>query len=385
MKPGVFMKRAVLFGVLVGAIGCGGNNANTSSFGDSGSYSSSSSFSSNGAHPGSLNDASVQRLVLPTNRIFFSVQDPSGNVLVCYTEAKDKGSTKTTFVTIPVDATTGETIVAFAPDPIVPNSYLFAYRANAKAPIGLYKNSSLSMKGATEVVAPAYSNLSELAVTPDGKALAFAASVGTDPKRLYRVATAGSTPPVPLDVAEQVALSPKGDQVAYVKEGNLWVRPLIGKGEPRQLTKSKELVDSYPSFSRDGSRLVYSESTAKGQPDLYTIKVSDGSDVKRLTETADVAETGASFNGDATKVAYAAIDSKEGAKSGLYVIPAKGGESQRVLAEPKIGFEVYWTANKGNPDPRTGFELLLTPRVGANAEAHVISTAPMGLMGGLGH
>ena len=54
-----------------------------------------------------------------------------------------------------------------------------------------------------------------------------------------------------------VTVSPKGDRVAYQALGRIYVRDLP-EGTPRRLTKQGDHFEMYPSFSRDGQRVVYS-------------------------------------------------------------------------------------------------------------------------------
>ncbi|HEX9148236.1 MAG TPA: amidohydrolase family protein [Thermoanaerobaculia bacterium] len=61
----------------------------------------------------------------------------------------------------------------------------------------------------------------------------------------------------PVRMLRWVTVSPKGDQVAYQALGRIYVRDLPD-GTPRRLTKQADHFELYPSFSRDGQRIVYS-------------------------------------------------------------------------------------------------------------------------------
>lgn len=53
-----------------------------------------------------------------------------------------------------------------------------------------------------------------------------------------------------------VSVSPDGDQVVYAALGHLYVRDLPN-GKPRRLTRQNDHFELFPSYSRDGKRIVY--------------------------------------------------------------------------------------------------------------------------------
>ncbi|MEO8349465.1 MAG: amidohydrolase family protein [Acidobacteriota bacterium] len=61
----------------------------------------------------------------------------------------------------------------------------------------------------------------------------------------------------PVRMLRWVTVSPKGNRVAYQALGRIYVRDLP-EGTPRRLTKQSDHFEMYPSFSRDGNRIVYS-------------------------------------------------------------------------------------------------------------------------------
>ncbi len=78
-----------------------------------------------------------------------------------------------------------------------------------------------------------------VAVSPDGRSIAFTAQVPNGPPSLVVCDLPGCTSPRPIGAAQfdtAVAWTPDGRGVAYAHDGNLWVQPL-GGGAPRQLTR----------------------------------------------------------------------------------------------------------------------------------------------------
>jgi Tol biopolymer transport system component/imidazolonepropionase-like amidohydrolase len=67
-----------------------------------------------------------------------------------------------------------------------------------------------------------------------------------------------------------VRVSPKGDLVAYQALGHVWVRPLPD-GAARRLTKDEKYFEFMPSFTRDGSAIVY---VAWSDADLASVRVT---------------------------------------------------------------------------------------------------------------
>ena len=53
-----------------------------------------------------------------------------------------------------------------------------------------------------------------------------------------------------------VTVSPTGDRVIFQSLGHLWIRELRG-GEARRLTSDEDSFEYYPSFSRDGAKVLY--------------------------------------------------------------------------------------------------------------------------------
>jgi dipeptidyl aminopeptidase/acylaminoacyl peptidase len=120
-----------------------------------------------------------------------------------------------------------------------------------------------------------------------------------------------------LTSAGDARLSPDGRLIAYVvthidREASayrsaIWVVPVDGSEEPRQLT-SGERADTLPRWSPDGDLLAFvsnrdgdEEEKAKGQ--LYVVP-ADGGEARKLTDGAESVEAIA-WSPDSTRIAFA--------------------------------------------------------------------------------
>jgi len=90
----------------------------------------------------------------------------------------------------------------------------------------------------------------------------------------------------PFRDLEKVALSPNGDQIAFVSAGQIFLMNVDGSNR-RQLTTDPS-GDGSPAWSPDGQQIVYTRKTAKGRQ--VEVMAADGSDQRRVT-AGDEADT----------------------------------------------------------------------------------------------
>ncbi|MDJ0838465.1 MAG: amidohydrolase family protein [Acidobacteriota bacterium] len=141
-----------------------------------------------------------------------------------------------------------------------------------------------------------------IAWTPDSKNLVFwadgkihsldvASKKATEiPFRVKQKHTMVNVLRYPVEVAPEtyrthmlrwVSVSPKGDKVVYQALGKLYIRDLP-EGEPRRLTDDQDNFEFYPSWSRDGERIVY---VTYHDENLGSVRVvsASGGESKELT------------------------------------------------------------------------------------------------------
>ncbi len=155
------------------------------------------------------------------------------------------------------------------------------------------------------------------------------------------------------------ALSPDGSTIVFSYQGNLFSVPATG-GTAVQLT-SHPAHDSYPVWSKDGSRIAFA-SDRHGNFDVFVMPASGGA-AERLTYHSNDDYPYAFDKDDATVLfsSYRIDDPTNaqfpsGSQQELYSIPATGGRVHQVLTLPAEDVSVqgdvlYYHDRKGYEDP----------------------------------
>jgi imidazolonepropionase-like amidohydrolase/Tol biopolymer transport system component len=156
----------------------------------------------------------------------------------------------------------------------------------------------------------------------------------------------------PVRMLRWVTVSPKGDQVAYQALGRIYVRALP-EGTPRRLTRQVDHFEMYPSFSRDGRRIVY---TTWDDEKAGTVRIAPASGGEGRVVTAEPGlYRDPVFSPDGTRVVYRRdaggdlVTPDWSTETGLYWSPATGGAASLVSRDgngPRFGIasdRVYFT------------------------------------------
>ncbi len=149
--------------------------------------------------------------------------------------------------------------------------------------------------------------------------------------QISEVATDGGTPHVLLTVPGSTpAFSHDGSQLAYADGSGGIVIAAADGTHARQLTSTPDATkssDSYPSFSPDGSRLVFTRSTGDpvgstlGTAEVWIVN-ADGSDLHRLTSESPF--TYARWSPDGSRLLFIGLD------GGFWTIDSDGTGLTRV-------------------------------------------------------
>ncbi len=172
----------------------------------------------------------------------------------------------------------------------------------------------------------------------------------------------------PVEVAPQsfgvkmlrsVEVSPKGDQVVFQALGHIYVRDLPN-GEPRRLTSGDDDFEFFPSWSRDGSSIVY---VSWNDQALGRVRVvSAGGGAGRVVTATPGHYVDPVFSPDGTKILYGKISggyllsNLGGREPGVYAVAASGGEGKRIAkrgTNPHFGASsdrVYLVASDPDKD-----------------------------------
>lgn len=140
-------------------------------------------------------------------------------------------------------------------------------------------------------------------------------------------------------------LAPDGSGVVFESLGRLHFKSARGRDAPRPLTgDSADVIEAWPAFSRDGSRLAYIRWSDEG---LGEVVVADANGQNRRVVTQQPGHYASPvFSPDGSMIAYEKrsggylTSAEYSENTGVYVVPTGGGEAKRLArqgSEPQFG------------------------------------------------
>jgi imidazolonepropionase-like amidohydrolase/Tol biopolymer transport system component len=131
------------------------------------------------------------------------------------------------------------------------------------------------------------------------------------------------------------SVSPDGSRVVFETLGRLYIRDMAG-GAPRPLTAADGDFQLWPSWSRDGSRIAFVSWNDQRLGEIRTV-AADGSAMRTVTRNPGHYRR-PRFSPDGATLVYelagggGLTSNRWSATTGLFRIPAAGGEPARILA-----------------------------------------------------
>lgn len=146
--------------------------------------------------------------------------------------------------------------------------------------------------------------------------------------------------PAPKPSFAQPAISPDGNQIAFVSGGAIWEVP--SNGGAAHLLVADKGADSRPLFSPDGSQLAF-VSDATGDGDIYVLDIASGQ-LSRLTH-ADGREQLSGWSHDGRWIYFDSSRDNVGGFNGVYRVRVSGGTPM------PVSLESYRNEEQGVPSP----------------------------------
>jgi|GEM_PF-6521171 len=299
--------------------------------------------------------------VLPSNMIVFGEANGNGSDFGIF----DITPTGTGLTTIAADVS--GSILLYAQNPNLANSYILAAMPAGGTAYGIYLAKGPTLTGAKQLVAPTYSDVSSLAITQDSSHIVYTAADATGTSDLYTVSSSGGTP-TNLGLSDGSTISPaNNDTIAYVAPssaigGNdqVYTRSLKAgaAGSPTQVTTDSSM-HLLPAWSRDGTQLAYWE---QGGTSLLMIDVLATNTVTTLTNPSGISPLGEAFSSDGTQVAIVGDLNFEGV---LETQPTNGTTDPTAIfnATQDVGlYGVYWTSATGRGISAAGSSVVRLPK-----------------------
>lgn len=179
------------------------------------------------------------------------------------------------------------------------------------------------------------------------------------------------------------AVSPAGDRVVYSALGRMYVKALPG-GEPVRLTTQGEDFEFMPSFSRDGSKVVYVSWNDRGLGRVRVIDAAGGVEGRAVTpEPGRYVDP--VFTPDGERVVYGKVGGGMlsgpvwGRDPGLYVVSVGGGAPTLVSKTgtgPQFGAEgdrVFLTVRRFEKDSDKASLISVDLASGKDVRTHLTS------------
>ena len=201
--------------------------------------------------------------------------------------------------------------------------------------------------------------MQEPAMSPDGSQIALAietiprnATGGLDDENsrtdIFLIDRDGAKVRRLTDTAAGVESVPSwsldGAKLVYVftpagQGGSIWV--MDADGSNQKLLSSSSVDESHPSFSPDGTQIIFT-SDRDGDDDIYVMN-ENGLNVRPLTSNNAI-DRGSSWSTDGSRIVFAS--NRDGGSPEIYIMDSNGANQTRLTYDPAFDVDPRWAPRK---------------------------------------
>jgi Tol biopolymer transport system component len=183
--------------------------------------------------------------------------------------------------------------------------------------------------------------------SPDGSRILYSTTMSSSALGIWSIPSGGGDPTYVYDSGANdynASWNPDGSRIVFETHmggtgEQLWIVDSDGSNSGlTQLTFGPD-GDYHPDWSPDGDTTLFHSCSRSNNEDLWTVPAAGGTPVN-LTNTSDRSEMFAAYSPDGQ---WIALEIESGGVSGLWVMPASGGETTLITDDVGHGCTPSWS------------------------------------------